>query len=48
MNFELIHEYGYSLSEIDYLLPWEKEIYLSMVMQRLKEKKETIEKNRRT
>jgi hypothetical protein len=43
-----MHEHGYSLHEIDGLLPWEKEIYLNMVMERLKEKKESMEKHRRT
>jgi hypothetical protein len=42
----MIHEYNYSLNEIDSLMPWEKEIYVSMLAERLKEKKEAMEKNR--
>ena len=41
-----MHEYNYSLNEIDSLMPWEKEIYVSMLAERLKEKKEAMEKNR--
>lgn len=40
----MIHEYNYSLNEIDSLMPWEKEIYVSMLAERLKEKKEAMEK----
>jgi hypothetical protein len=35
-----MHHYKYSLNEIDSLLPWEKEIYIELLMQHLKEEEQ--------
>ena len=43
-NFQLIHVHNYSLSEIDNLLPWEKEVYLSLIVDYEKEKREEMER----
>jgi len=40
LNFELIHELHYSLTELENMLPWEREIYTYMILARLREKKE--------
>ncbi len=42
-------EYNYSLSEIDEMMPYEKEIYLNLLLKKLHEKHEAMQKaaNRR-
>lgn len=37
-NFILIHEYKYSLTELENMLPFERDIYLGLLDQRIKEK----------
>ena len=39
-NFSLMQHYNYSLSELDEMMPWEREIYLTMLVQHLKEQRE--------
>lgn len=46
-NFQLMQHHHYSLSEIDMMMPWEREIYLSMLIEHLKEEKERQEEQNR-
>ena len=46
-NFQLIHNHKYSLNEVDTLMPWEKEVYLSLLVEQLKEEKSAAEKQQR-
>ena len=39
MNFSLMHNWNYSLNEIEEMIPWEREIYLSLLTEHLKEEK---------
>ena len=39
-NFALMHHHKYSLTEIENLIPWEKFIYLEMLMNVLREEQE--------
>lgn len=39
-----MHDHGYSLSELDSMIPWERQIYVSLVTQRVKEENERVEK----
>ncbi|HAI39480.1 MAG TPA: hypothetical protein DCM40_15915 [Maribacter sp.] len=39
-NYQLLQNFHYSLSDLDYMIPWEREIYLSMLINELKEKEE--------
>ena len=39
MNFSLMHNWNYSLSEIEEMIPWEREIYLALLHEHLKEEK---------
>lgn len=41
-NHELSMEYGYSLSELDNMIPFEREVYIMLINEKLEEK----EKNR--
>jgi len=35
-----MHHYHYSLTEIDQMIPWEREIYLDMLLDYLKEQEQ--------
>lgn len=39
-NFALIHHHKYSLTEIENLIPWEKFIYLELLMNVIREEQE--------
>lgn len=41
-NFGLIQHHKYSLSEIESMLPWERQTYINMLMNWLKEEKERL------
>jgi len=41
-NFGLIQHHKYSLSELENMLPWERQAYISMLTNWLKEEKERI------
>lgn len=43
-NFLLMQEHNYSLSELENMIPWEREVYVSMLVQHLKKKQEQIKK----
>lgn len=40
MNFALVHHHKYSLSEVENLMPWEREVYVTMLLAHLEELKE--------
>lgn len=41
-NFTLMHHHKYSLNELDNLIPWEKRIYVSMLVSFIKEQNEQM------
>jgi hypothetical protein len=41
-NFALMHYHKYSLTELDSLVPWEKSIYVNMLMRHIEEENEKI------
>jgi hypothetical protein len=41
-NFNLMQHHKYSLTEIENMLPWEREIYISLLIQYMKEENERI------
>tara|TARA_B100000035_G_scaffold291581_1_gene279547 strand:- start:682 stop:873 length:192 start_codon:yes stop_codon:yes gene_type:complete len=49
-NFQLMQHHKYSLSELEAMIPWEREIYIQQLLQYLEEEKERQKaaKNRRT
>lgn len=47
LNFDLMQHHGYSLEAVENLIPWEREVYINLLINHLKEEKEKI-KNRRT
>lgn len=42
VNFALIHHHKYSLSEIENMLPWEREVYLTLLIQHVEKENEKI------
>ena len=47
-NFALMQHHKYSLSELETMLPWERNIYVGLLVNYLKEEKERIELQRAT
>lgn len=41
-NFVLMQQHHYSLQDIENMLPYEKQIYVSLLMQHLQEEKEKL------
>jgi len=39
-NFSLLQHHKYSLSEIDEMIPWEREVYLSLLIDYLKQEEQ--------
>ncbi len=46
-NFSLMQHHKYSLSDIDNMIPWERDIYVKMLIDYLEKLKEEQEKQRR-
>jgi len=42
MNFALMHHHKYSLTEIENMLPWERETYIALLLQYINEENEKI------
>jgi hypothetical protein len=40
----MMQHHNYSLTELDNMVPWEREIYVTMLMQWIKEENERISK----
>ena len=37
INFALMHHHKYSLTELENMIPWEREVYLSLLQQYIEE-----------
>lgn len=46
-NFAMMQHYKYSLTELENMIPWEREIYLSLLMKYIKEENERIKNQQR-
>ena len=46
-NFALVQHHKYSLSELENMIPWEREIYITMLAQFIKEEKERMMQQKR-
>jgi hypothetical protein len=47
MNFAMMQHHKYSLTEIENMMPWEREIYVAMLQQWIKDENERIEAQNR-
>jgi hypothetical protein len=43
MNFALMQYHKYSLNDIEEMIPFEREIYITMLLQHLEEEKQRLE-----
>jgi hypothetical protein len=46
-NFALMQHHKYSLTELDNMLPWERDVYVNMLLQHLEEENEKIKQMQR-
>jgi hypothetical protein len=46
-NFSLMQHHKYSLTELENMIPWEREIYVDMLVEHLKEEKKRQEEQQR-
>ena len=46
LNFSLIQHHKYSLTEIENLLPWEREIYVQLLNEHIKEENDRMRRER--
>ena len=47
MNFALMQYHKYSLAEIENMIPFEREVYVAMLIQYLEEERQRIEASKR-
>lgn len=45
-NFALMQHHKYSLTELEDMIPWEREIYVNLLVQYLDEEKKKIEQQK--
>ena len=43
-NFGMMQYHKYSLTEIENMMPWEREIYIGLLMEHIKEENQRIER----
>ena len=46
-NFALMQHHNYSLSELDSMMPWEREIYVGLLQNWIREENKRIEQENR-
>jgi hypothetical protein len=46
-NFSLMQHHNYSLTELENMMPWEREVYVDMLMTYIKEENKKIEEQNR-
>ena len=46
-NFAMMQHHGYSLSELDNMMPWEREIYVTLLGDYIKEENERLAREQR-
>jgi len=44
----MMQHHKYSLSELDEMIPWERELYVTLLMEWIKEENERIENQKRS
>jgi len=46
-NFQLMQHHKYSLTELENMIPWEREIYIQLLLQHLQEERERVKQKQR-
>jgi len=47
VNFLLMQHHKYSLTELENMIPWEREIYIDMLVEHIREENEKIKEQQR-
>ena len=47
LNFAMMQHHKYSLTEIENMIPWEREIYIGLLLNYLEEEKQRVEEENR-
>ena len=47
MNFALMQHHKYSLTELENMMPWEREIYVGLVVEHVEQENKRIEEQNR-
>ncbi len=47
MNFGLMQHHKYSLTELENMIPWERDIYIGLLLKHLEEEEERIKEENR-
>jgi hypothetical protein len=45
-NFAMMHHHKWSLTEIENMIPWERDVYASMLSEHLKDQKQQMEQKK--
>ena len=45
-NFGMMQHHDYSLTELENMMPWERDIYVGLLMEYIKEENERMEKEK--
>ena len=45
-NFFMVHNHKYSLSELENMIPWERQIFIALLYETLQKEKEEYEKHK--
>jgi len=45
-NFSLMHHHKYSLTELENMIPWERDIYVTMLIQYIEDENEKIKQKK--
>jgi hypothetical protein len=47
-NFNMMQHHKYSLTELDNMIPWEREIYISLLMKHVEEENDRVKRKKGT
>jgi|TARA_R110002167_G_scaffold172580_1_gene370847 hypothetical protein len=48
MNFSLMQHHKYSLTELENMMPWERDIYVGLLINHIKDEEEKLRKENNT
>ena len=46
-NFSMMQHYNYSLIELENMIPWERDIYINLLMNHVKEEKQRLDQQQK-
>jgi|TARA_Y100001947_G_scaffold129691_1_gene115104 hypothetical protein len=46
-NFSMMQHYNYSLTELENMIPWERDIYINLLMNHVKEEKQRLDQQQK-